>query len=212
MYPNIFPKVKIQQLMDDGLVRVQKHPDADLWIWNYTQAAQFSGSLKTDAVLRHLRGMITDASGTVVARGFPKFFNLGEQPDVDREYQDKSFYVDTKYDGSLGILYKANGQYAIATRGSFLSPQAIEGTKILHEYLVQNGTMVFDHYLYNDSTVLFEIIYPENRIVVDYGVTRKLQYIGAVDNRTGLDFETRDIRNLVLESPEQVINNRLGAG
>lgn len=186
-YPNLFETTKIQELLDAGLVRVQKHPDADLWIWNYTQAAQFGGQLKTDYVLRQLRGMITDQDGQVVARGFPKFFNLGEQPEVDAAYAGKEFRAETKYDGSLGILYHDGTDYAIATRGSFLSEQAIEGTKILKTLLQESPSMRegFDFFRHKAITILYEILYPENRIVVDYKGVRELVLLGYVDNRTG---------------------------
>jgi RNA ligase len=64
-------------------------------------------------------------------------------------------------DGSLGILYKVDGKPYLATRGSFVSDQAVAGTAMLHER--------YGDYEFEDGfTYLFEIIYPENRIVIDY--------------------------------------------
>lgn len=65
---------------------------------------------------------------------------------------------------SLGILYKMpNGELRIATRGSFSSDQAIEGTMMFNQ-MFDKPELIFN----DDCTYLFEIIYPENRIVVDY--------------------------------------------
>lgn len=104
------------------------------------------------------RGLILNKhTGEVVARPFDKFWNWGEKgwkPKGDIKH------VYAKEDGSLGILYRHNGEYCIATRGSFTSPQALRATKILQK---NYGLTT----LWDDWTLLFEIIYPENRIVVD---------------------------------------------
>lgn len=183
--PNIFEPAKIQELHDAGLVRCTKHPTADLFIWNYTQEAQFSGALKTDTVLAQLRGLIVDGNGSVKARGFNKFFNLGEQPDVDKSYEGERFEVEEKLDGSLGIMYHDGTDWAIATRGSFTSDQAIEGTRILRtKYKSWTDTL---NPAILGVTHLFEIIYPENRIVVDYDGLSDLVLIGKVIVPYGYD-------------------------
>jgi RNA ligase len=75
--------------------------------------------------------------------------------------------------------------YAIATRGSFHSEQAEWATKFLNNsdaFLeIENG-----FWPQPDKTYLFEIIYPENRIVVDYGDYRGLVLIDVIDNLTGV--------------------------
>jgi RNA ligase len=98
------------------------------------------------------------------------------------------YSVQAKVDGSLGILYwnsNVNG-YCLATMGSFESEQAIRGTDILdrvynfNEYVLNYTSMMNEDYTY-----LFEIIYPENRIVVDYGDCEQLVLLAVVDNKTG---------------------------
>ncbi|HRF99146.1 MAG TPA: hypothetical protein PLZ51_28235, partial [Aggregatilineales bacterium] len=72
-----------------------------------------------------------------------------------------------KMDGSLGILYRWQGAYYIATRGNFDSDQAIWATIFLRTH--------YDlHNLADEYTLLFEIIYPDNRIVVNYGQRQDL--------------------------------------
>lgn len=119
------------------------------------------------------RGLILDGQGNIIARPFNKFFNREERPD---DVPSASFIAYDKADGSLGIRYKTSNGYALSTRGSFSSDQAIEGTKMLQEI----------KYDFKDNlTYLFEIIYPENRIVIDYGKERKLIFLGARDIETG---------------------------
>jgi RNA ligase len=65
----------------------------------------------------------------------------------------------------------------MATRGSFKSPQAIKGKEILDRHDISAWR--------KDNTYLFEIIYPENRIVVDYKGEEKLVVLGAIHTETG---------------------------
>ncbi|MBC7774546.1 MAG: T4 RnlA family RNA ligase [Phycisphaerae bacterium] len=166
----------LQQLVADQYINVQKHPTADLWIYNYAAKTQYE-QLWNEVTLA-CRGFILDSQGRVVARPFPKFFNLSEHD--PSELPDEPFEVFEKMDGSLGILYWVDDQPYIATRGSFSSDQAKHATALLHE----RYTGTFSQ-LRRDVTYLFEIIYPDNRIVVDYGFTDELYLLGIIDNSTG---------------------------
>ena len=67
--------------------------------------------------------------GRIVARPFKKFFNLSDgRTDITGEYE-----IYEKMDGSLGILFFYEGEWILASRGSFTSEQAIEGKKILDD-------------------------------------------------------------------------------
>jgi RNA ligase len=92
-----------------------------------------------------------------------RFFDSNNLPDFDNPY-----YEPTP---------KTKGEWIMATRGSFTSPQAIKGKEILNKYDISP--------LRKDNTYLFEIIYPENRIVVDYGNEEKLVVLGAIHTETG---------------------------
>lgn len=82
---------------------------------------------------------------------------------------------------SLGIMYQGPGGLPrIATRGSFHSDQAMWATA----WLTSNYPSYFPP---PNMTLLFEIIYPANRIVVDYGATEELFLLAVIDNETGAD-------------------------
>jgi RNA ligase len=178
--------------IDDGLVTERAHPDdPELFIYNYTPKVQFD-RLWDDVTLR-CRGLIL-RRGTIIANPFPKFFNLGE---LDELPTSKPRRIFGKMDGSLGISYVApDGQIALATRGSFESDQAIEGTKMLRDTM--DGASWMFH---PDFTYMFEIIYPENRIVVDYGDERKLVLLAVRNTYTGEDHDVFDVFSDVFETP-----------
>jgi RNA ligase len=163
---------KLQDYKDRGLLHTQVHPRLPLTIWNYTPKTQYE-SLWDDITIM-CRGLVTDNFGNIVARPFPKFFNIEE----NRYTPTKDFEVFEKMDGSLGIFFYYKGEPVFASRGSFTSEQAIKGREILDKYNWQYGT-------YEGYTYMFEIVYPQNRIVVDYGDIEELFVLGVIETVTG---------------------------
>lgn len=182
-------KLLLKQLIADGYVAVNKHPDAHLYIYNYTQKTQYE-RLWNECTLM-CRGLILDENFRVVARPFSKFFNLEELE--NHMIPNEPFDVFEKMDGSLGILYWLDGKPQIASRGSFTSEQAITATTFLHTYYSEIIPF-FD----TSKTYLFEIIYPENRIVVDYGMERQLVLLAIIDTQTGIEENINAFKNTSL--------------
>jgi RNA ligase len=171
---------EIRKRIDAGLITERKHPTADLWIYNYTPQCQFGRNW--DEYTLMCRGLILDAEGTIAARPFNKFFNIQEHKGP---IPDGTFGIAEKMDGSLGIMYfnPTSGLHEMATRGSFTSDQAIKATAILDRYIMANGTAwINDAYTY-----LFEIIYPDNRIVIDYGDVDRLVLLACINTDTGAE-------------------------
>ncbi len=169
----------IQPLIEAGTVKATRHPSAPLTIYNYTAVCQYES--RWCDVSRACRGLILHDDGTIVARPFPKFHNREEHAEDDPVFAFP-FTVSEKMDGSLGILYHDGAQYAVATRGSFISTQAAKATQMLAEqypeFQPQPGL-----------TYLFEIIFPGNRIVVNYGSRSELVLLAVIDNTTGRDVD-----------------------
>ncbi len=172
-----FDREKLDAMVSEGWLRSARHPEADLWIFNYTEKTQYENHWTPETLA--CRGLILDADGQVVARPFSKFFNYGTP---EATVPAEQFTVTEKVDGSLGILYYLDGEPRIATRGSFTSDQAKVGTELLDAY-------DFEHA--DGQTPLFEIVYPENRIVVDYGGRRELVLLGVIENETGREVGMR---------------------
>jgi hypothetical protein len=177
-------KELLKEMMDKNYVMVQKHPDAELYIYNYTRSANFEKVWNEVTLLT--RGLILDAEYNIVARPFVKFFNIEQH--APEEIPVLPFEAYEKMDGSLGILYWLDDKPYIASRGSFDSDQARHANEVLYS----KYTHTFDK-ITKGVTYLFEIIYPSNRIVVDYGDKDDLVLLAMIDNATGLDIELHDI-------------------
>lgn len=146
----------------DGLVNYKYSPvAAALRKWN-------------DNTVR-ARGLVVNEDNRIVARGFNKFFNLGEVESfgVNVDLNEKGLIMD-KLDGSLGLAYKIGDTWRVSTAGSLVSDQAIHATRIMNERYADTPYIP-------GKTMLVEIIYPENRIVTDYGDADDLYLIGGAD-------------------------------
>ena len=162
--------------IDRGLVSVRA--EGPLRILNYTPRATYDRAWNQATLT--CRGLIVDADDRVVARPFPKFFGPAE-PDAPPVPEGRPMVVTEKLDGSLGIAYHhPDGGIRLATRGSLSSDQAVEATSIWHE---KYAGVRFR----GGVTPLFEIIYPGNRIVTDYGDMRDLVLLAVIDVYTGVD-------------------------
>jgi len=175
---------RINELIDAGYVMKNKHPEADLWIYNYTQFAQYE-RYWTEETLQ-CRGLILDAQGHIVSRPIDKFFNIEEVGFSN--LPELPFEVYDKMDGSLGILYWLNGKAQIATRGSFNSVQSNFANDLLHSKYKDSISK-----LDPSKTYVFEIIYPENRIVVDYKEKEELVLLAIIDTITGEEEKLTEI-------------------
>jgi len=178
---DLFPLPLFDAMVDGGYIRIQKHPTLPLSIANYAEKAQYE-QVWNDATLQ-CRGLIYDAAGTVVARPYRKFFNYGDEVNTGPLDLTAPAVVTDKLDGSLGIAYPTLDGPAIATRGSFTSDQAIHATDLLRSRYP-------DWQCPAGVTALFEIVYPANRIVVDYAGRDDLILHGLVSLRDGYVYQS----------------------
>lgn len=186
---------KINKLIGEGLknrwITVVAHPTLPIRIYNYTRTAEYESKWNAGTML--CRGLILNEDKEIVARPFAKFFSLDQLEKLGTAIPAPpagDYEIYEKMDGSLGIFYEYGGEYGIASRGSFCGDQATQATAMLNEQykeyipkliaLAQNG-----------YTPVFEIIYPENKIVVDYGPARRLVLLAVLEMATGLPSQKR---------------------
>lgn len=177
---------RLDELTEQGYLRKVISPCGKLMLYNYTDQTTYDK--KWDKHTLNARGTVYEvATGNIVARAFPKFFNFGElATSKSRNLLKRTkFDVYEKMDGSLGIIYNYEGKWRVNTRGSFTSDQALKATEMLSKYFTNNLNPLI--------TYLVEIIYPENRIIVDYGSEEKLVLLAGFDTYTGREISIEDL-------------------
>ena len=173
-------KATFDEYVKKGLVRSQKYKD--LTIYQYTEFTQFE-SLWNNCTL-NARGIVFDNDGVIVQRCIPKFFNHDEPDGIKVEklmLKEQIGIVQEKLDGSLIKITKDEKHgLVITSKASFESDQA----KMAKEIVEENNYNFKEGWTYH-----FELIHPDNQIVLNYGDERKLVLLAIIDNKTGKDID-----------------------
>ncbi|MFI8519906.1 T4 RnlA family RNA ligase [Streptomyces sp. NPDC085481] len=169
----LLPPQELAAAVEAGHVTRKSHPELPLSIYTYTRTCQYEGVW--NQVTTRCRGLVADdRTGRIVALPLPKFFNVSEH-ETGRPYApalpDEPFEVYEKVDGSLGVVFHYEGRWRVASKGSFISTQATWAQRRLD--VADTSALV------PGVTYLAEIVYPQNRIVVDYGDRRDLVLLAA---------------------------------
>ncbi|MCY4233963.1 MAG: hypothetical protein OXE59_09545 [Bacteroidetes bacterium] len=131
-------------------------------------------------LVRYCRGLVFDhTSEKIVAFPMPKFFNHFnyDESELQQLMQD-GYTVETKHDGSCVLLWEFKGEWHWSTLGAFWSEQAVHGRDIFEK----DGNY---QKLDPSYTYMFEVIHPENRIVLDHGQLKSLVYLLQIHRETG---------------------------
>lgn len=163
----------LNQLYSDNYLIKHVNNEMGLIIWNYSVKTTYSNYWNQYTKL--CRSLVTDFKGNIISRGLPKFFNYNE---IKHLYPKTKFIgsrVMEKLDGSyIGIFYY-NDKWCVRSKGSFTTDQAIKATELLGKIDLSNFNKGLTHN--------FEVIYPSNRIVVDYGERERLVYLNSTDKK-----------------------------
>ena len=172
---------KREEYVVAGLLRKDVTDDGRLAIYTYTDQCTFDGAW--DNITRNSRGHIFDLqTGECVARPFGKFFNLGENEDSLQEKFDwkKPYHTLEKLDGWLVILFRHEGKFKIASRGSFHSDGANWASAFIEKYDLS--------FLPDEATLCFELINPAQKIILDYGAKQELVVLAAFNRHTAAEY------------------------
>lgn len=176
---DIAPKHVWDEAFAGKYINKQVHPTLGFEIYDYSQICQFDRFWNPATLAA--RGLIVDAATLeVVSRPLGKFFNHNEV-DAPADLMSGAVVVTDKADGSMGISYPAaDGGLNISTRGSFASEQAQHATARYRE--LYHGKWEPNP----EYTYIWEIIYPTNRIVLNYGDLDDLILIARVHTASGV--------------------------
>jgi RNA ligase len=164
----------LNEYIKSGRIQKNPHPTLPISIYNYTRETQFNQDW--DDITLSMRGTIIDNEGYVIASAFEKFFNYEEVRDKLPERSDY-VYIQKKIDGSLGILFHYEGEWHLATKGSFISDVAKKGMEIL-----EKNYKFFRQNFMTHISYIVEIVYPENKIVVDYKEKERIVFLSTSEN------------------------------
>lgn len=128
-------------------------------------------SVKRSDVVRECRALTLElGTWDVVARSFPRFFNQGECPDLEKDFRwDGPVVASTKEDGSLMVAYKHRGGWRVNTRGSFADRPIGDGCPVWsHAFwqCVPHSECLND--LPDGVALSFEFCSPWNKVVRTY--------------------------------------------
>lgn len=174
-------KETYEKYIQEGWLDCQRHPEYPLLILDYSRQTQFER--KWDQITLKCRGLVTTEDFIPVNNPLPKFFNMEELATLPMG----KFKTFDKLDGSCGTTYYWGGQHHIATRGSFASEQALFADNLLKTKYAHIG-------LNPNLTYVFEIIYPENWIVVRYDGLSDI-VLTAVRDANG-DLDINEFKNI----------------
>lgn len=176
----LFDLNMLRHEIDEGNIKAQAHPALPLMM--FTTTTKPLNNRSWNEVTKRCRGLIVERNtGEIISRPLEKFFSYTETDFFKGWEDDTSIEVTELIDGILGILYPDPSQptgYAIATPDGFTSDTAVHATARYQE----------SHSTFKPRpgfTYLFEIVYPENRKVVNYGQDDNLYLVGVVNNSNG---------------------------
>jgi RNA ligase len=173
--------------IDTGLVTASYHDEFPLAIYSYGRR-----TILWDNVTTKCRGVIVDnETGDVIARPFEKFHNYGSTMNVGCSTSCLGLgepVIWEKMDGFMATMYTWKGIDYIASKGSFHSIHAKWATAWLRK---KWGNSVPFHQ--PGTTLVFEGLHRDLRIVVDYGLRQVLVLLAVIDNETGWEYEPREL-------------------
>lgn len=149
-------------------------------------------------VAKECRGKIIDLdTKKIVSYPFDKFFNLNEVPETNetlvKSWINESDYVwaTDKIDGSTIIVSKYKNKPLITTNGSFENDQTKWAKELFDEKYPEFLKNIKDGYTY-----IFELVHPENKIVLDYNGEKSLYLLNIRDMNTEKLISLNDVHNV----------------
>lgn len=147
-------------------IRFYEHPKQPLVGFKYNQI----DSPKTHPIVREARGIVLEkGSWDVVAKGFSRFFNVGEYDEEFEKFDWSSFTVQEKEDGSLILLYHYGDEWHVNTSGSFGFGEVNQSNKVWRDLFWDTSKLTPQKLIGHEKrTLVFELCTPYNKIVRRY--------------------------------------------
>lgn len=155
------------------------------------------------------RGKVIDINtNQIITYPFDKFFNLNEVNETRIEHiqtiLENAEYISLtdKIDGSIISMSKYKGKILITSNGGFENEGINKAKKLINDKYTY-----FRDNLKEGYTYIFEIIYPEDKKVVDYGNEEKLILLAIRDLKTEILLRYEDCKRISLELSLELVEN-----
>lgn len=184
----------------------------DRVILNYSQI----DSPRQHPIAKECRGLVLNkVTGELIARSFPRFFNLGEYADFDKEFNFEDCLVCTKEDGSLILVYYYDNKWQVNTKGSFADGEIQETGKVWKDLVFDNLPTDFTEKANKSYTYVFELCSMYNQVVRMYKKPQlynlttfdgydELSFENYVDESIRMNLETPTVYTVDTDSQEDV--------
>lgn len=180
---------KLSEEVQNGYVTVHEHPDKK--IFNYTYSRLTEQENHWNEVTLRTRGLILDSNGRIIFNCPRKFFNFQQNNFANDTYErlKDDFKIYEKLDGSaIWVVNDSEYGFIVSSKSSFTSEHAAWAKEIIEQKFKEKDLIFKEGICY-----CFELIHPENRIVVDYGEEKTLKLWG-LKTQSGETIELEDNR------------------
>ena len=168
-------------------IKVKHYEDKGITLLDYDQI----DSPKSHPIVIECRSLILYTDDfQLVSMKFPRFFNLGENPEYYKDFDWKKSIVFEKLDGSLVGVYCLQGNWYISTRGMAFAEgnnQLGDGT-FQQDIIEAFGLSSYDEFnerfksFYDEAfTFIFEYCSPRNKVVTPYD--KPIMVLTGITNR-----------------------------
>lgn len=181
----------LEDLKSELGIKSRVYEEDNLVVLNYDQIE----SPKSHPIVVECRSLILALDDyAVVSRKFPRFFNIGECPDLHTDFKLNNSVVMEKLDGSLcGTYYNPHtNMWEISTRSLAKAEMEHATGRSWREMILEafdfDNDQQFQNFMNSmwnpEYTYIWEFCSPENRIVVRYDKSQMV-LLGVVNNETG---------------------------
>lgn len=180
---------KLSEEVQNGYVTVHENPDKK--IFNYTYSRLTEQENHWNEITLRTRGLILDSNGRIIFNCPRKFFNFQQNNFANDTYErlKDDFKIYEKLDGSaIWVVNDSEHGFIVSSKSSFTSEHATWAKEIIEQKFKEKDLIFKEGICY-----CFELIHPENRIVVDYGEEKTLKLWG-LKTQSGETIELEDDR------------------
>lgn len=178
---------KLSEEVKNGYVTVHENPDKK--IFNYTYSRLTEQENHWNEITLRTRGLILDSNGRIIFNCPSKFFNFQQNNFANDTYErlKDDFKIYEKLDGSaIWVVNDSEYGFVVSSKSSFTSEHAEWAKEIIEQKFKEKDSIFKEGICY-----CFELIHPENRIVVDYGEEKTLKLWG-LKTQSGETIELED--------------------